>query len=409
MAYTMPPFFLRNEVPKMPIDLSDLINIPTKAKSSLNYIDDAISAYDEFTAALERFSGTFVQSHDAAIESLRRFASESEQSFARATASMEGFSTLLAGQQFATDAVLQYSEALTRLSSDLASYRNIETDITDAAIARAIQGRTQMLMQLGITVDKASGSFKRLVAEIQATKNVTDTQAESMAIMQTLMANTTMVNGHYQSSLDSLSAAQRRQRAAWEELKMVIGEQFTPAVAAATERITSIVKMLASINPVILSSLVTLGTYIAGWAGLWAALRIGRNLLGGVGSDALKAGQDIATFSQSTGAATGTLEQLTGVLASLAASISNMPTTPMLAGIGKDVQVALTEIDSLKNKLQNLPSELATAQKTGVFDGLTKEMVDVKQQLADLKTYMDGKVKELTAVDTSGAFAWFRH
>ena len=54
--------------------------------------------------------------------------------------SMGGFSTLLAGQQFATDAVLQYSEALTRLSSDPASYRNIETDITDAAIASCHTG-----------------------------------------------------------------------------------------------------------------------------------------------------------------------------------------------------------------------------------------------------------------------------
>ena len=170
-----------------------------------------------------------------------------------------------------------------------------------------------------------------------------------MAIMQTLMANTTMVNGHYQSSLDLFplllsvdngSGVGRAQNGHWRAVHACRRRRYG--------RITSIVKMLASINPVILLVMVTLGTYIAGWAGLWAALRIGRNLLGGVGSDALKAGRDIATFSQSTGAATGTLEQLTGVLASLAASISNMPTTPMLAGIGKDIGVALTEIDSLK-------------------------------------------------------------
>ena len=120
--------------------------------------------------------------------------------------------------------------------------KSSEAERIAEAFAKALAGEVGELKSIGIVINTSSASFKQLQAEMKASKNVTDEQANSLAIVEQLLNKTAIAAGAFNS--------------------MTIGNQFDNIKNTLNEIIAIISdKLNVVVAPILKTINTVLGTY----------------------------------------------------------------------------------------------------------------------------------------------------
>ena len=197
---------------------------------------DSIKAASNYEESLSKVNVIFGETG----KRIEEFAATASSSFGQsATQALDAASTFatfgkaagLEGRGLAT-----FSEELTVLSSDLASFYN--TDVSEAitAIGSALRGEAEPIRRFGVLLDDATLRTKAFeMGLIDTTKNALTPQQKSLAAYQVIMAQTTDAQGDFERTSDGLANSQRTLSAVWADVQKQIGDALLPTFTGFVE------------------------------------------------------------------------------------------------------------------------------------------------------------------------------
>jgi hypothetical protein len=186
---------------------------------------DSILAYGE-TAA-----DTIGQSNRAALQAAATFGT-----FGKAAGKT--------GEELAT-----FSTDLVTLSSDLASFKNVEPEVAVEALGAALRGESEPIRQFGVLLDDAT--LKQRALEMGLISTTTGTLPPAIKVQAAyaeILAQTTDAQGDFARTADGLANSQRTATARMEDAKAAIGEGFLPILTAVTEKAGSLASGFSDLN-----------------------------------------------------------------------------------------------------------------------------------------------------------------
>jgi hypothetical protein len=170
---------------------------------------------EEFAATA---SSTFGQSATQALDAASTFAT-----FGKAAG--------LEGRNLAS-----FSEELTVLSSDLASFYNTDVEEAITAIGSALRGEAEPIRRFGVLLDDATLRAQAFeMGLIDSTKNALTPQQKSLAAYQTILKQTGDAQGDFERTSDGLANSQRTLSATWEDIQIQIGQALLPTFTGFVE------------------------------------------------------------------------------------------------------------------------------------------------------------------------------
>lgn len=203
----------------------DATSIATKFSTMFNYIGGAIlvrKAFEffTFTKNLARDAEEIQSKFNTVFEGLGEDAEKMSQNFAKSfglanTTARELLSTtgdLLTGFGFTDKEAIDLSLSVNSLAQDLASFQNYSGGAKGAsdALTKALLGETEMAKGLGIVIRQDSKEFKQRIQDKMREKNVTETQAKAMVILDEAYRQSRKGVGDYARTKDSLANSERR-------------------------------------------------------------------------------------------------------------------------------------------------------------------------------------------------------
>ena len=126
---------------------------------------------------------------------------------------------------------LQVSESMTRLSRDISSFSHgtITADEAAQKLLMSLQGNSRGLKELGITISAtAAQEYALRHGWIQQGEVMSD-QQKLIAEVDVLFERTVQIQGDVERSAGSAADAERRLKTEWQDLKVELGKEFTPA------------------------------------------------------------------------------------------------------------------------------------------------------------------------------------
>ena len=190
---------------------------------------DSIKAASNYEESLSKVNVIFGETG----KRIEEFAATASSSFGQsATQALDAASTFatfgkaagLEGRGLAT-----FSEELTVLSSDLASFYN--TDVSEAitAIGSALRGEAEPIRRFGVLLDDATLRTQAFeMGLIDTTKNALTPQQKSLAAYEVIMNKTIDAQGDFERTSDGLANSQRTLSAVWADVQKQIGDALLP-------------------------------------------------------------------------------------------------------------------------------------------------------------------------------------
>ena len=197
---------------------------------------DSIKAASNYEESLSKVNVIFGETG----KRIEEFAATASSSFGQsATQALDAASTFatfgkaagLEGRGLAT-----FSEELTVLSSDLASFYN--TDVSEAitAIGSALRGEAEPIRRFGVLLDDATLRTQAFeMGLIDTTKNALTPQQKSLAAYEVIMNKTIDAQGDFERTSDGLANSQRTLSAVWADVQKQIGDALLPTFTSFVE------------------------------------------------------------------------------------------------------------------------------------------------------------------------------
>jgi hypothetical protein len=186
---------------------------------------DSVLAYGEAAA------DTIGQSNRAALQAAATFGT-----FGKAAGKT--------GEELAT-----FSTDLVTLSSDLASFKNVEPEVAVEALGAALRGESEPIRQFGVLLDDAT--LKQRALEMGLISTTTGTLPPAIKVQAAyaeILAQTTDAQGDFARTADGLANSQRTATARMEDAKAAIGEGFLPILTAVTEKAGALAQGFSDLN-----------------------------------------------------------------------------------------------------------------------------------------------------------------
>ena len=142
---------------------------------------------------------------------------------------------------FARDAAADMSIELVKLSEDLASFNNLNTDEVVRDLQSALVGNTETLRKYGVVASQAAIEQYALEKGMISHKRELDAQIKAQAILGLTLDGTTDAQGDAIKTADSLANKQKALEAATQELYVAFGQLLVPAVTAGVTAVTEYV------------------------------------------------------------------------------------------------------------------------------------------------------------------------
>lgn len=197
---------------------------------------DSLKAASNYEESLSKVNVIFGETG----KRIEEFAATASSSFGQsATQALDAASTFatfgkaagLEGRGLAT-----FSEELTVLSSDLASFYN--TDVSEAitAIGSALRGEAEPIRRFGVLLDDATLRTQAFeMGLIDTTKNALTPQQKSLAAYEVIMKKTIDAQGDFERTSDGLANSQRTLSAVWADVQKQIGDALLPTFTGFVE------------------------------------------------------------------------------------------------------------------------------------------------------------------------------
>ncbi|MBM7836444.1 hypothetical protein [Clostridium sardiniense] len=155
------------------------------------------------------------------------------------------------------DQTMKYSESLTQLAADLASFKNISIDQASTALTGVYTGETEALKGLGVVMTQTN--LQQFAQSQGIKKKIQDmTQAEQVQLRYNyVMSKTKDAQGDFSRTGDQAANASRKFHESLSQLMAVIGNNllpiFTPFINKANELIVKFSQMSPATQKIIIS------------------------------------------------------------------------------------------------------------------------------------------------------------
>lgn len=128
----------------------------------------------------------------------------------------------------------QFSDKLVGLSTDLASFYNVDPTVATDAIAAGLRGESEPLRQFGVLLNESTLRQEALkLGIIKTTKTALTPQQRVLAAQAVIMKQTQVAQGDFARTSGGLANQQRILSAQWTDAKGKLGQIFLPVVREA--------------------------------------------------------------------------------------------------------------------------------------------------------------------------------
>lgn len=173
----------------------------------------------------------------------------------------------LGGQELAT-----FSTDLTTLASDLASFSNTTPEDAVLALGAALRGESEPIRRYGVLLDDATLKNRAMEMGIYDGNGALSQQQRVLAAQEEIFAQTTLAQGDFARTSDSLANSQKTLTAQVKDLQVEIGAALAPAMATAVSIGSDLVGLFQALPKGVQSTLAVV--VIAGGAFVTAAKAI---------------------------------------------------------------------------------------------------------------------------------------
>ncbi len=347
-------------------------------KAITDFSKECIALGSDLTEVQNVVDVTFGQG----AEKINAFAKNAPRAFGVAEKSAKQYSgtmgAMLKSMGLSTVTALDMSTAITKLTGDMASFYNLDTDTAFEKIRSGISGETEPLKQLGINMSVANLEAYALSQGITTAYNKISQSNQALLRYNYLMSVTKDAQGDFERTSDSWANQVRILKLNFDSLKSSIGQML---ISVLTPLLINLNKLISYANEAV-SALQRL--FNGGES------NTATTSLNNVSSAAVTAVSDMTDTQK---AAEKTAKKINTAFASVdeihtlgAKDTSSAGTDKGDVGgaVGSTVGTANNELTKTETKINSIKSKLKNFWK-GFSSGFTKEKNSIKTTLEKLK------------------------
>lgn len=139
-----------------------------------------------------------------------------------------------------------FSEQLTVLASDLASFNNTTVDDAIQALGAGLRGESEPLRRYGVLLDDATLKARAAEMGIYDGTGALSQQQRVLAAQAEILAQTTTQQGDFARTQDGMANGARTLKANFEDLQITIGQALLPVVENFLPIITDMIDAMAA-------------------------------------------------------------------------------------------------------------------------------------------------------------------
>ena len=192
--------------------------------AALKFASDAEEMQDKSEAVFQDLTGDIREWADTTADEINRSALQLEE-YAVSLADT------LVPMGFARDRAAEFSQTLTELAVDLASFNNIAEDRALQALQSGLVGNTRALRQFGVVINQSRLEQELMNEGMAESVQAATEQEKAMARLNLIMQDTQDAQGDAARTSDSFRNQLRGLRAEAEELAAEFGEVLIPVAS----------------------------------------------------------------------------------------------------------------------------------------------------------------------------------
>jgi len=173
------------------------------------------------------------------------------------------FGNLFSTMGLGDDASANMSTSLIQLSSDLASFNNMDpTEVLDK-LRSGLVGETEPLRALGVNLSAAAVTAKAMELGLADANGELSAAALATARYELIMEQTGLAQGDFARTSDGVANQTRIAEAEFENLKAQLGEQLLPVMTSLLNAALPILQWFNDLDPATKKTIVTIGGIVA--------------------------------------------------------------------------------------------------------------------------------------------------
>lgn len=142
------------------------------------------------------------------------------------------FGNLFRAMKLSEDQSADMSLSLVKLSSDLASFNNVEPAEALEALRSAMTGEAEPMRRFGVNINEAKIKAEALALGLTGVKGELTDAAKAQAIYSIVMRESSLAQGDFANTADGAANQQRILKAQFSELQAQLGERLYPVGVA---------------------------------------------------------------------------------------------------------------------------------------------------------------------------------
>ena len=234
------------------------VPIVLMGKKMLNAGSDAVETANKFNTVFESVKGKANKVADDFAKSFGVASSTSRKM-------LGDTGDLLVGFGFAEDAALAMSSQVASLASDLTSFSNFAggAELANVALTKALLGESESAKALGIVIRQGTPEFKKNVAAIMKSRNVSLLQAKAVEILRISLSQSGKAIGDVSRTWEDYASVQRRSAETSKELSESFGRLMLPLATKFQKLLIKVMTALNSLSPGIKTFILAIAGIVA--------------------------------------------------------------------------------------------------------------------------------------------------
>lgn len=307
-------------------------------KSSIDAATDTAEQVSKVGVVFGKAADSVLDFGENATESIG--ASKLEALEATAT-----FGNLLRSVGLTEDASADMSVQMTQLAGDMASFNNVPVGDALEAIRAGLVGESDPLKKFGVNLNEAALKAEAMALGLDTSGTSLSSSVKAQAAYSAILKQTTLQQGDFARTSDSLANQQRILAAEFANAKAEVGEALAPAML-------QLVKTGRDLMPVLVGVAQAVGT-------IGAAVAPVISLVGQLAGSPL--GSALVTFGTGAGIAYVALSKLHGIITPMIGAIREQMATSALAATSMTAEATATEVATVADIGQAASSQAAAA------------------------------------------------
>jgi hypothetical protein len=214
----------------------------------------------------EELQSAFNQTFGSMAGAMNEWAQASGDALGRSTQSMQraagSFGSFFNQAASTREEAAKMSQTFAVLTQDLSSFYNVSESDALNKLRSGLSGESEPLRDFGVFLSEATVEAKAFELGLAATKKELTEQDKVLARYQLILEGTAAAQGDVERTSGSFANQVRRLQAAFEELKVAIGERLLPIITPLIERVTDLVESFTELPKWVQDAAVRFGVFL---------------------------------------------------------------------------------------------------------------------------------------------------